>query len=59
MQLFGNRGITGEPPGNQSQMSVTLVLGKEVTFSSSFVQSVSFGKKDISTAQGGTVVDFK
>ena len=47
MQLFGNRGITGEPPENQSHHDCFLALGKEVTSSSSsFIQSVTFRKKD-------------
>ena len=56
MQLFGNRGITGEPPENQSHHREMIVpshwAAKEVTSSSSgFIQSVTFRKKDPSTAQ--------
>ena len=62
MQLFGDGDITEEPPEPRPSWrdDCSLVLGKEVTSPfSSFIQSVTFRKKDPSTAQSSTVVDSK
>ena len=53
MQLFGDGDITEEPPEPRPSWRnhCSLVLGKEVTPPfSSFIQSVTFRKKDPSTA---------